>query len=412
VSDADAPPLDDSGPLRGVFANYVLDSLPAAVLRRSRDGWQPLCARATVRDEDRLACGRGRSVNWMREAARSDRIEDLIELLPLLPVLDAELAFLDMQDAVPPGWPPTLAAEDAGLSDGSVIVHNYGAEHCLDTLLRQLDRTGFVLVRDYGNTADQPRHAVSAQRFGGATAVPIDFVRLERRLRVRSIEVVLPDRESLMHTRLLTRGPIPHSRQAFAEHFSTPVSARCDAVAQARQLANQGLFREALHDYRLLLDDAPRDWRVLGEAAQLAATSLRDPASGLELARIALGLNPWYSPFLWNVQGDCLAALDRVNEAHESYQQALRLHPNGVDTHVRLARSWLRMGDASRSLESVASGLACDALDMHRHELIDCQQAALDALSRRRVALQQTVHRRSARTGFLASRARPGGDGG
>jgi tetratricopeptide (TPR) repeat protein len=392
VSDAAASALTDEGPLQAVFANYVLDSLPAAVLRRSGDGWQQLCARATIRDENRFACGRGRTVEWMREAARSGRDEDLIELLPLLPVLDDDLAFLDMQGEGPPGWTDALTA-----ADDAVIVYNYGAERCVDTLLPRLDRAGFVLVRDYGNTADQPVRAIGAQRFGGATAVPVDFVRLERRLRARSIDVVVPDHESLMHTRLLARDPIPHSKRIFAERFRTSPSARNEAVARARQLAEQGLFREALDAYRRLVDDAPRDWRVLGEAAHLAAARLHDPASGLALARIALALNPWYSPFLWNVQGDCLAALDCIDEAHDSYEQALRVHPGSVDTHVRLARSWLRMGDASRGLESVARGLACDANDVHRHELLECQQAAIDVLSRRRVALHETAHRRSAR---------------
>ncbi len=405
VWDADAPPPNGEQPLRAVFANYVLDSLPAAVLRRSGDGWQQLCARATVRDENRFACGRDSTVDWMRETARSDRIEDLLDLLPLLPFLEAELAFLDVQGTGPEGWDSALA-EDAGDADGSVIVHNYGAERCLDTLLQQLDQAGFILVRDYGNTADQPRHTVNAQRFGGATAVPVDFVRLERRLRARFIEVVSPQRESVMHSRLLTRGPSSESRRVFAERFDTPASARHEAVAHARQLAEQGLFREALDAYHLLINAAPRDWRVLGDAAHLAATRLGDPASGLELARIALTLNPWFSPFLWNVQGDCLAALNRVDDAHESYEQALRLHPGSVDTHLRLATSWLRRGDASRSLESVARGLACDAHDMHRHELIECQQSAIETLSRKRVALHETALRRSARTDRLRSEFR------
>jgi tetratricopeptide (TPR) repeat protein len=253
--------------------------------------------------------------------------------------------------------------------------------------------------------------AVGAQRFGGATALPVDFVHLERRLQARAIEVVFPDRESLMHTRLLTRDPIANSRRVFADRFGGPASARCDAVARARLLADQGLFREALADYRRLIDDAPRDWRVLGEAAQLAATSLGDPASGLELARIALTLNPWYSPLLWNVNGDCLTALDRVDAAHESYEQALRLHPGGVETHLRLARSWLRLGDAARSLEAVACGLAHDADAMLRHQLLDCQQAAIDALSRVRVAQRETEHRRRVRAGLLTSPAHPDGDG-
>ena len=76
-----------------------------------------------------------------------------------------------------------------------------------------------------------------------------------------------------------------------------------------------GLFREALDVYRHAITIHPRDWQLIGEAAQLVGTQLRDPAAGLELARAALHLNPWYSPFLWNVLGDCLAALDRHDEA-------------------------------------------------------------------------------------------------
>lgn len=407
VCDAAAVAPEAGQPLRAVFANYVLDSLPAAVLRRSGGGWQQLCARATIRDDVRVTHGRGRRADWMRETARSDRIEELVDLLPLLPVLDAELAFLDMPDLAVPGWERVRAAEDADPPDGSTLVYNYGAERCLDSLLPRLDAAGFILVRDYGSTADEPLPAAGAQRFGGATAVPVDFVRLEQWLRARSIEVDRPAREGLLHTRLLTRGPMPHSRRAFAERFGTQASARCEPAAQARQWAEQGLFREALDDYRRAIDESPRDWRLLGEAAQLAATSLRDPASGLELARIAIRLNPWYSPFLWNVLGDCLAALDRVDEAHESYERSLRLHPEGAETHLRLATSWLRLGDAARSLESVARGLACDVDDMHRHPLLDCQRVAIEAVSRRWVAERETSHRRRVRAGVPTPHGRP-----
>ena len=49
VCDAETPDAAAGGPLRAVFANYVLDSLPAAVLRWSAGGWQQLCARASIR---------------------------------------------------------------------------------------------------------------------------------------------------------------------------------------------------------------------------------------------------------------------------------------------------------------------------------------------------------------------------
>ena len=168
--------------------------------------------------------------------------------------------------------------------------------------------------------------------------------------------------------------------------------------ALARQYAEQGLVREALDVYRLGIDRSPRDWRLLGEAARFVSSDLRDPQAGLELARAALQLNPWYSPFLWNVLGDCLAALDRTGEAHECYEQGRQLHPGGVESHLRLARSWLSLGDPVRSLEAVAHGLASDADDIHRHHLLESQQAAIDTLSRERIAQRETVFRRRART--------------
>ena len=129
----------------------------------------------------------------------------------------------------------------------------------------------------------------------------------------------------------------------------------------------------------------------------------RDPAAGLELACRALQLNPWYSPFLWNVLGECLTALGRHDEAHDCHLEAARIHPGDVETHLHLAKSWVTLGDAARGLEAVARGLAADADAMHRHSLLAVQQAAIDQLSRGGTARREAALRRQARAAALGS---------
>ena len=120
VCDAETPALALDRPLRAVFANYVLDSLPAAVLRRSGDTWQHLCARATVREDAATLMGFGQRTDWMRQAAQADRTEALAELLPLLPVLDAELAFLPIAGDGPPGLNHELTLAPPDAADGTI----------------------------------------------------------------------------------------------------------------------------------------------------------------------------------------------------------------------------------------------------------------------------------------------------
>ena len=71
------------------------------------------------------------------------------------------------------------------------------------------------------------------------------------------------------------------------------------------------------------------------------------------------------------------------------------MHPADAETNLRLASSWLRMGDAARSLEAVARGLANDSGAMLRHALLERQQRAIDALSVRWNAERATAARRS-----------------
>jgi tetratricopeptide (TPR) repeat protein len=170
-------------------------------------------------------------------------------------------------------------------------------------------------------------------------------------------------------------------------------------VHQARRHAGSGLLTQALAGYRAAIERNPRNWQVIGEAAAFVNGTLKDPETAFDLARAAVELNPWFSPFLWCVLGDCLGGMGRAADAHDCYLQACRIHPDSPEVNLSLAGSWLQLGNPRRSLEAVARGLANDSNQMLRHVLLQRQQQAIDALSFRWQAECATAARRSGRIG-------------
>ena len=394
ASTMDASGAEAEGPLRAVFCNYVLDVLPMAFLMKTGEGWEQLAVRAWITDDaEVLRQFTTLTLDEICARAASGEPQVLQELLPLFPLLECETSFLPVGEDAPPG----LAELETGCGD-TPFAYNYGAIRCLESLERVLEGRGFVLVNDYGPA--QPGGAEGhrpGQRFGPAVAAVVNLPLLEEHCRRRGLEAWKPegDDDRRLHARLLTRGGLPLTRAAFESRFAAQALDEAEALANlARQQAGAGLLREALAGYRAAIERNPRNWQVIGEAAEFVTSGLRDPASGLELARAAIQLNPWYSPYLWNVLGDCLQALNRPRDAHECYLQACRIRPADAETHLRLAASWLQMGDPARSLEAVASGLANDSNAMLRHVLLQRQQQAIDALARRWNAERATAARR------------------
>ena len=379
--DASAP--DSAGPARAVFCNYVLDVLPMAFVRRTAEGWQQLFVRTWIPDDEAvLRQYTALSVDEIRARAGSGEPDALSELLPLLPLLECEADFLPAGENALPGL---AALEDIG--GGAPFAYNYGAIGCLESLERLLENHGFVLIADYGpEQPEGPAGHLPGQRFGPAVAAVVNLPLLELHCRRRGLEFWEPEGDAtrLTHARLLSRGGLPQTRRVFESRFRAAALGEAEAlVQQATQQAAAGLLRQALASYRAAIERNPRNWLAIGQAAAFVAAQLRDPATGLELARAAIELNPWYSPYLWNVLGDCLSALERARDAQECYMQAYRIRPADAETNLRLAGSCLQTGDPARSLEAVARGLANDSDAMLRHDLLQRQQQAIDALSRR-----------------------------
>jgi tetratricopeptide (TPR) repeat protein len=160
-----------------------------------------------------------------------------------------------------------------------------------------------------------------------------------------------------------------------------------------------GRTNEAVAAYRLLIERNPGDWQMLGEAAEYVGLQLRDYASGIEIARAALERNPWCSPWLWNVLGDCLFCREKIEDAHEAFLQAQRIDPDDARTNLNLAYTLAARGAHAEALDAIARGLAQDGRGRgaYRLRLLEKQGQVLAAMSERAAAEQERLAKRAER---------------
>jgi len=383
---AEAAASLQAAPWRAVFANYVLDVLPADVVRHGPGGWEQLHLRSwTQADGLTLRQYTPLPLESLRALAEADDADAHEALAALLPVLESETMFRPAAAAQVARW---RMDDDAAAATEPFTV-NWGALDCLDALLPRLSAGGFCLISDF---VAEPGHG--AQRFGPTTAVGLNLGALERRVRNAGFEIRAAEGDSDMplRHRLITPGPAPQavpqavrqSAQCFARELGAPAWRwRCEPREQARARAAAGCTASALDQFRLAVERAPGDWAVLQEAAEFAATHLRDAALARDLARAALARNPWTDHRPWNTLGEALTGLGEPAQALDCHLQALRIHARDAGTWLALARCRLALEQAAESLEAVARGLACDADAMFRHLLLAEQARALDLLARR-----------------------------
>jgi tetratricopeptide (TPR) repeat protein len=136
---------------------------------------------------------------------------------------------------------------------------------------------------------------------------------------------------------------------------------------------------------------------VAGEIAEFVGLQLQDYPAGRELAQAAVELNPWYSPWLWNILGDVLFLDGRLDDAHEAYLQASRIHPWAARTNLNLAYTYFAFAEYNAALEAVATALAADVRGTYRHRLLEKQQQILGAISGRWLGEQERLVRRADR---------------
>lgn len=380
-----------------VFCNYLLDVLPSVIARRTADGLEQLCVRTHLTGG--VPALRAAGVSSLEEAralAASGRSGDLARLLPLLPQLDLETSFRP--------WTPASGEDDAlaaGMPLGERVIINTGALTCLDKILSLFNPSGFVLVNDYGpvRPEDVATH-LGVQRFGGSVALGLNFSLLERTLVDRGLVVMVPegDEERRVHTRLIGRKVGDRTREVLRTRFSLAIDRHLDEpLEQARQHVTAGRSGKALDAYRALIDRNPRDWQMLGEAAEYVGLQLRDYVAGTDIVRAALERNPWCSAWLWNILGDCLFYGEKFAEAHEAFLQAQSIDADDPRTNLNLAYTLSARGEQGAALAAVARGLAQDGTGAYRPRLLEKQTHILSIIAERASAERQRLVRRAER---------------
>jgi len=382
--------------VQAVFANYLLDSLPVAVVRQHDGAHEQLCVRTHLgaHNENEVERQAGLTYQEIVELARSDRFDDRARLLPVLSYFEFEAAFRPDGAASLPYLQEAIAA-GAGRR---YLVLSYGAIECLDACLALLHPQGFTMVSDFGPTSPEVVDEVAyVGRFGSTVAVSVNFPLLEHHLAAHGVRILKPkgDTERSIHTRLITAAAGSETAAAFMEQYGTDAPMEADRLAaDAIEHINAGRFDDALECFKTALRHCPNDWHLLGQAAQFLTQQLLRHREALELGQAALAINPWYSAFLWNTAGNSLFCLGEHDQAHQAYLRARAIDPDDPQTNLNLAYTFAQSGSYREALNAVARGLAEDPDGRFTSALFAKQRQIVDALASRQSAEQQRLDQR------------------
>lgn len=303
--------------VRAVLCNYVLDVLPIAVVKNGEGGCEQLHIRTHLLDDEGFV---RQYAHWtpeqIRNKIRSGDAHEQAELANLINVFDLETAFLPCSEKAPP-----YADEALSYANGQdPVLLNFGAVKCLQGCLDMLEGTGFILINDYGPT--RRNHSGDfgvTQRFGSTVASGLNFPLLGYIFKKRNWFFFKPEEneKQAIFARLLANKNLPDTCEAFFNRFGmTSSNYFMEPLSEARKHAAARRLDDALKNYKTALARSPKDWAVIGEIAEFVGLHIKDFAAGIELARAAVELNPWYSAWVWNVLGDCLFSLERFEHAH------------------------------------------------------------------------------------------------
>jgi tetratricopeptide (TPR) repeat protein len=371
------------GKLRAVFLNYLLDCLPAAALHLEGELVQQLCVRTCLARNVRLADVTDLSLAALRQRAQSSDPQARQELLEVYGQFASEYDYRPVD-------PQTLPYGDFAVAFGRPrsrrLLHSYGAMQCLDRLLGLLHEQGFILINDYGPTQVTGADEFEHQRFSLATFVGVNFPLLRAYFgEVRGCGWQEPPGDSRgIHSRLLGQRLGLAASTRFSELFSDAAHAQLqEPVERARACRQAGRFELAATHYQEALRQQPGNWVLLNEVSLFLIFSLRDIKAGIDLAKLALALNPTCSAELWSTLGDGLYEFGRTAEARSAYQQALAINRGDVRARYNLAWVHARERDYPASLALTAEALALDRTGEYRERLLQKQNEVLALLAQR-----------------------------
>jgi tetratricopeptide (TPR) repeat protein len=389
-------------PFHAIFLNYVLDCLPFAVLRVEGEIRQ-LCVRTCLaRSADLSEHAVGGVAELARLAASTDP-QDKRELREVFGLLASEYDYRPVDLAeVPYG---DFAVQFARSTGQRSLLHNFGAIQSLERLLSLLHEQGFILVNDYGHARETGADDFEHQRFSRSTSVGLNLPLLKAYFgdahRCGWFEPAEGETPSI-YARLLGDRLAAETIARFQECFSkATLDRRLEPAQQARELLRAGRLEAALTAYQQALEHQPANWVLLNEVAHFLIYPLRSPAAGLEMVRAALSLNPTCSPDSWNLLGDALFYLERIEEAEHAYLRALQVNADDVRARFNLAYVYARTRQYDLALRRIAEALALDSTGSVRDGLLQKQSEVLGLLTQR----NQMEYRRMADR--ISTRAEP-----
>jgi len=388
-------------PFRAVFLNYVLDCLPATVLKMHDEQLHQLYAQTSVAAHDRWRPFLDVSQEELLLLASSTSPRERRQLMPMANLLLCEYSYRPVEaEAVPYAGFVHKVVRRAG---GKPVLVNHGAMQSLEALLALLKEDGFILINDYGQTKDIMAEGFEHQRFSYSTSVGLNFPLLRQfcanESRAIWIEPAMDD-ESL-HSRLLMGRDNARLASRFEECFGEAARKYFNEPAQrARDLAAAGRLHAALGEYREAVARQPFNWVLLNEVSKFLTFGVSSPGAGLDMARAAIDHNPACSADVWNTAGDSLFRLNRIEESRSAYHRALEIARDDVRARYNLAWVHLATGEHEDGLRRVAEALALDQRAAFRDALLQKQAELLSQLDRRN---RQSYHGLADRISTVAS---------
>jgi tetratricopeptide (TPR) repeat protein len=372
-------------PLRAVFLNYLLDCLPAAVLEIDGDSAEvkQLCVRTCVARNVRLADYTDLTADALAERARTNDAAAQRDLLEVYGLFASEYDYRPVNVQLLPHGEFAL---QFGRTKTKKLLHSYGAIQSLERLLELVRDDGFILANDYGQTQVTTRDEFEHQRFSLATFVGVNFSLLRAFFGdAGRCQYVEPNDDSgSIHSRLLGRQLSYGTRLRFQEAFSLSAHENLqEPITKARECLKVGRFELASSYYQQALANQPANWVLLNEVAQFLIFSLRDVKAGIDLAKLALGLNPTCSSELWNTLGDGLFEFGRYAEARSAYLKALAVNAADVRARYNLAWVFQREQNYPAALAMIAEGISLDKTGQYRERLLQKQNELVALQSRR-----------------------------
>jgi tetratricopeptide (TPR) repeat protein len=368
--------------LRAVFLNYVLDCLPATVLEVKDNDIRQLCVRTRLARGTNLEDYTKLTTQQLAQRVGSADPQDQRDLLSVYGLFSSEYDYqpVDMQ-RVPYG---DFALRFAQATVGRVL-HCHGAIRSLAELMELLHDDGFILINDYGQTEASDAEEFEHQRFSHATSIGVNFALLKSYFAdLQECCWVEPLGENQhIHSRLLGHRSVSEVSACFEQCFGKQAWDRTDGPwMHARELVQAGRVEAAASGFRIALDQQPRNWVLMLDVAMFLIHYLHHPKAGVDMAKLALQLNP-ISSDLWNALGEGLFEFGRVEEATQAYLHAERLNTKDVRARYNLACAYEAQKDYAMALQKIAEGIALDWTGQGRERLLRKQVDILARMDQR-----------------------------